>query len=190
MKSLKEISKQQTLAVQAERQQALDDVKKPQAEAAKFARQELPNIEAALAQADRWRRQNIDSIDWKAMGGMPREIADLLFDIDRVRSNPGTLREMLRRYDALTWRDAWGNRADGTRDVNQAATLRGSFNFLLARGCVGSIQENISRLKDELARHEERIAWNGEMLSAEARRITVPLPEGTDEVKVIGNYNH
>jgi hypothetical protein len=190
MKSLKQISAEQTLAVQAEKKQVLDAVKKQLVDAVNFARDELPKIEAALAEADIFRRQNIDSIDWKAMGGLPKSIANLLFEIDRLRGNPGALREMLRRYDALTWRDAWGNRTDGTRDVNQAATLRGSFNFLLARGCVSSIEEKISRLKAEIARIEERVAWNnGETLSPEVRLIAVP-PAHSGEVTVINNLTH
>jgi len=190
MKSLKDISKTQTLALQAEKKQALNEVKKSLAQPASFARNELPNIEAAFAQADLWRRQNLDPVDWKAIGGMPRSIANALFEIERQRNNVGVLQDMIRRYDALTWRDAWGHRTDGTRDVNQAATLRGSFNFLLARGCVHSIEKNVNQLKAEIARIEERVAWNnGQTVSPEVRLIAVP-PAHSDELKVLDNYNH
>lgn len=188
--SLKEISKQQTLAVQAERQQALDDVKRPLAEPAGFARKELPNIEAALAEADAYRREHVDSIDWKAIGGMPREIPKILVDLEGLRNNVGNLREHLKRCDAFTWKDCWGNRADGQRDINKAANVRGDFNFNIARGCARAIQGCISRIKWEIAQEEERKAFNGQMLSAEARPIRIPLPEGSGEVKVISNLPH
>lgn len=56
-----------------------------------------------------------------------------------------------------------------SHDDYAVANLRGTFNFLLARGCVRSIQENLSRLKSEIRELEERLSCSsGELVSLTA----------------------
>jgi hypothetical protein len=174
--SVHEIAKQRAKELEAKHQRALDDAKDP---AAEFAREEIPRIEVELAQADLYVGKNISVIDWEAMRGMPKTIADLLFDLENKRQTPGVLREMLTRYDALTWKDCWGNRPDGQRDRNRAASIRGGFNFTLARGCVRSIQENVGRLKYELSQFEESIARNA---NRDVVQLNVPPTKGPELV--------
>lgn len=186
MSTLQQISRQRSRDLEAEQQRVLDEVKEPLREAAEFTRREIPKIEAALAEAAFYRRDNVDCLDWKALGGMPKTIADSLFEIENLQKTPDVLREMLRRYDALTWKDAWGKRKDGERDRNTAASLRGSFNFLLARGCARAIEEGLTKLRSALTHFEERIT---EKSGGDDPLLGAPA-ERAEPLKVLTNVDH
>src|SRR6266511_274844 len=159
MSRLEEIVKEKTKALDAEHRRVLADFKNSLSGAAEYARSELPRIEAALGELDRWRQRHIDAI----------------------RGNPGALRESLRTYDALRWEQIWGKRSDAQRDVNAANQFRGNFYFLLARRCVRSIHEIRDKLKSILANLEERSGSVGVTdLVREPQGAELTVLSGTD----------
>ncbi|HYT54940.1 MAG TPA: hypothetical protein VEQ38_09525 [Verrucomicrobiae bacterium] len=181
MSRLEEIVKEKTKALDAEHRRVLADFKNSLSGAAEYARSELPRIEAALGELDRWRQRHIDAIEWQSIGGKPKSISDLEFSLEGIRGNPGALRESLRQYDALRWEQIWGKRSDGQRDVNAANQFRGNFYFLLARRCVRSIHEIRDKLKSILANLEERSGSVGVTdLVREPQGAELTVLSGTD----------
>ena len=128
--SLKDLVNQKSDALKADHQAVLDAVKTPLAGAVKYARAEIPIIEAELATADRWVADNIACIDWKALGAQPKAIAELLHALEAYRGNPQVLRDAIKDFDRLTWTQCWGNRRDGF-DLNCAASIRGEIGLRL-----------------------------------------------------------
>jgi hypothetical protein len=178
---LEELSKQKEAGLLVQHERALSDVKDPLRDKADYARREQAKIKAALAEFQDWRKKNIDSINWKAIrGGLPQEIGLLLLRIEAFKNNLPMLDDSLKKFDALTWEDCWGHRADGQRDVNAAANVRGGFNFNLASGCVKAIKDVRAQLEHLLKEIEARLSWNATINtspSGAAASINVPVKE-------------
>jgi hypothetical protein len=190
--SLKDLVNQKSDALKADHQAVLDAVKTPLAGAVKYARAEIPIIEAELATADRWVADNIACIDWKALGAQPKAIAELLHALEAYRGNPQVLRDAIKDFDRLTWTQCWGNRRDGLKDLNCAASIRGEIGLRLgvARGSAGALRNILVRLKMAMDSLEgQLLSWSADGgAPAEPVPLAEPPKPKSSGIKIDDNF--
>ena len=141
---------------------ALNSVRDPLGNLSERARVELPTAHDKLAEADRWRAENVDGKPWSAIpGGKPKIICDAVDSIDRLRANLPIVWGALRELDTLIWQDCWGGRPDGQLDPNRPGQVRGSIRarLNLVRGCGASILRHLEIMKSVVAKLEDKFEW-------------------------------
>jgi hypothetical protein len=135
--------------------------KDPLRPGAEYARAELPAIEKEFVQADTEIHQLLDGVDWKSLGGVPSAIQNELHELDRLRGNPGVIRDTLKAYDKLIPGAVY--KPDGvTFDSNRPGAIIADLapKLFLARGMRGEIRRIVNRIKMHLADLDEWCRWN------------------------------
>jgi hypothetical protein len=89
--TLKEIAAQKTKELEAEKRRVLATVKNRLLGDVEFSREQLPRIQDSLARFDLFVKDHVDVINWEGLGGVPKSISDILFDLERSRNNVGAL---------------------------------------------------------------------------------------------------
>ncbi len=141
----------------------LTDFKESAAGMVKYTKEQLPLIDKALHDVDRWIAVNLGGIK---PGNLPKAVSTLLGQLEPLRNNPQVVRQALAEFDKLTLAELWGSRVDGSRDINREAVLRSSFvaRLGIARGTEGGVRQILKSLQAALADFEEWQTWTSENL--------------------------